>query len=208
MCQCTTRGICAVTRIRTVEPTTPPGASTLTAAFRMIGCPWSADRAAAVASQGVQPWLVDPIRAPFRAAFSTMDSPYRYNPNCTIPRNMMMAVVTTKVNSTELCPRSFLLIMDCLLNKCQRFLQTAGRHILPAAHQAGDALEQGDQGVPEDGDHDQHGNDQADQDNNEFRIDKTVKELIQWCISLCIYLTGYIIILCREKTFGYHLVWS
>jgi hypothetical protein len=53
-------------------------------------------------------------------------------------------------------------------------LQTPGREVLPAAHQAGNTLEQRDQGVPEDGDHDQHGDDQAGQDGAEFRLDKTI----------------------------------
>jgi hypothetical protein len=51
----------------------------------------------------------------------------------------------------------------------RRSLQAAGFGVLAAAHQAGDALEQGDQGVTEDGDHDQHGHDQAGQDGAEFR---------------------------------------
>jgi hypothetical protein len=37
-----------------------------------------------------------------------MDSPNKYIPNCIIPRNMMMAMDTTRANSTALCPACFL----------------------------------------------------------------------------------------------------
>jgi hypothetical protein len=58
----TTNGICAVTRMRTVEPTTPPGASTLTAASRMTGCLARAELAAETASQDGQDCETDPMR--------------------------------------------------------------------------------------------------------------------------------------------------
>ena len=74
--------------MRTMEPTTPPGASTLTLASRITGLPARAACAAAVASQAGQVWETEPARAPCRAVFSTMDSPYRYIPNCIIPRNI------------------------------------------------------------------------------------------------------------------------
>jgi hypothetical protein len=44
------------------------------------------------------------MRAACRAAFSTIDSPYKYLPNYTIPKSMMMAMVATNANSTALWP--------------------------------------------------------------------------------------------------------
>jgi hypothetical protein len=66
------------------------------------------------------------------------------------------------------CPRSFLLIMECLLDNCRRLLQIAGMQELPAAHQAGNALEQRDQGVTEYCHHNQHHDDQSSQDGAEL----------------------------------------
>ncbi len=55
----------------------------------------------------------------------------------------------------------------------------AGLDALPTAHQTGDALEQGNQGVVEDGDHDQRGNDQAGQDSAELRRPLTLLVLAE-----------------------------